>query len=217
MKTLIVIICLAVLSPAVQSKDNTKFDLGDLYKKNKVTVVNRSVISNSDPSRSSLTLSEEVDEGLVWIDGVSFSTGTIEIDLKGQDVYQHSFVGIAFHGINDSTFDAVYFRPFQFITIDSVRKTRGVQYISLPEYTWQKLRAERPAVFEKTVAPPPDPNDWFHAKIVVTKNEVMAYVNNASVPSLQVNLLGKKRTGKIALYTGDRSGGSFANLSIKKN
>lgn len=217
MKIFIVLICLAVLSPAVQSKDKHQFDLADLYNKKKVTVVHRTATLGSDRSRSFLTLSEEVDEGLVWIDGVSFSTGTIEIDLKGQDVYQHSFVGIAFHGVNDSTFDAIYFRPFQFLTTDSVRRTRGVQYISLPEYTWQKLRAERPGIFEKTVAPPPDPNEWFHAKIVVTKNEVMVYVNNTSAPLLQVTLLGKKRTGKIALYTGDRSGGSFANLSIKKD
>lgn len=215
MKIFIIIICLAVLSPALQSKDKIKFDLADLYKKNKVTVVKRNVTIGTDRSKNSLTLSEDVDEGLVWIDGVSFSTGTIEIDLKGQDVYQHSFVGIAFHGINDSTFDAVYFRPFQFLTSDSVRKTRGIQYISLPKFTWQQLRAEQHGIFEKPVEPPPDPNDWFHATIVVTNNEVAVYVNNATTPVLRVNLLGTSRTGKIALYTADRSGGSFANLSIQ--
>lgn len=153
----------------------------------------------------------------MWINGVSFSTGTIEIDLKGKDVYQHSFVGIAFHGANGSTFDAVYFRPFQFLTTDSVRKTRGVQYISLPENTWQVLREKQNGIYEKSVLPAPDPNDWFHAAITVTKNEVLVYVNNAATPVLRVSLLSKRKTGWIALYTADRSGGSFANLSIKKD
>jgi hypothetical protein len=160
-------------------------------------------------------LSEEYGEGLVWINGVSFSTGTIEIDLKGQDVYQHSFVGIAFRGVDDSTFDAVYFRPFQFLTSDSVRKTRGVQYVSLPEYTWQKLRAERSGVFEQAVTPAPDPNDWFHARIVIHENEVLVYVNHAARPSLHVPLLSDRKKGMIGLYTADRSGGSFGNLTIE--
>lgn len=215
MKTFIVIVCLLTVCPPVHGKDKTDFDLAELYKNKKVTVFNRQVSLDTDASKNCIALSEETGEGLVWINDVSFSTGTIEIDLKGKDVYQHSFVGIAFHGLNDSTFDAVYFRPFQFLTTDSVRKTRGVQYISLPEYTWQILREKQNGVYEKAVLPAPDPNDWFHAKIAVTKNEVLVYVNNAATPVLRVPLLSKRKTGWIALYTADRSGGSFANLSIK--
>jgi hypothetical protein len=161
-------------------------------------------------------LSEEVDEGLVWLNGVSFSTGTIEIDLKGQDVYQHSFVGIAFHAADDSTFEAVYFRPFQFRTDDTARQKRGVQYVSLPENTWQVLRAQHPGIYEQPVNPGPDPNDWFHATFVVSDREVRVFVNNASEPCLSVPLLGNRKNGKIGLYTADRSGGSFSNLSIGK-
>src|SRR5690242_8519886 len=88
------------------------FDLVKLYNEKAVTVYNREITTELSDSKNALVLSEEEGEGLVWINGVDFSTGTIEVDLKGQDVFQHSFLGIAFHAVNDSIFDAIYFRPF---------------------------------------------------------------------------------------------------------
>lgn len=194
-----------------------KFDMARLYEEKKLTIVNRKASLERDASKDYIVVNEDLEEGLVWLDGISFSEGTIEIDLKGQDVFQHSFLGIAFHGENDSTFDAVYFRPFQFQTADSVRKTRGVQYVSLPKNTWQVLREKHPGVYEKTVQPAPDPNNWFHAKMVVRKNTLQVYVDDSPAPCLTVDLIGKREGGRIALYTADRSGGSFTNLSIKRN
>ena len=52
-----------------------------------------------------------------------------------------------------TTYDAIYFRPFNFRTSDPARRLRAVQYISHPTYTWNKLRAERPGVYEKPVNP----------------------------------------------------------------
>lgn len=198
-------------------QSETSYNLRKLLTEKKLTVANRAISPETDTKKNAVILSEEEKEGLAWIDGVSFATGTIDIDLKGQDVYQHSFLGIAFHGTGDSTFDAIYFRPFQFRTIDPVRRTRGIQYISLPGHTWQQLREAHPGVYEKTVDPAPDPDDWFHARIVVKENEILVYVNDAVNPCLQVALLNKRKTGKIALYTADRSGGSFANLIIKND
>ncbi len=54
------------------------------------------------------------DAGIAWINDIRFSDGIIEFDVKGKNVLQQSFVGFAFHGSNDSTYDAVYFRPFNF-------------------------------------------------------------------------------------------------------
>src|ERR1017187_621430 len=51
-----------------------------------------------------------------------------------------SGLGIAFHGEDTSTYDAVYFRPFNFNTTDPVRKIHAVQYVSMPDNPWFRLR-----------------------------------------------------------------------------
>src|ERR1041384_3100222 len=51
--------------------------------------------------------------GVIWLDGVNFTEGTIECDILGKSQPRgSSFLGIAFHGVDDATFDCVYFRPF---------------------------------------------------------------------------------------------------------
>ena len=50
--------------------------------------------------------------GLLYIKDSDFSNGKIELELKGKNEKGRSFVGIAFHGQNDSTYEAIYFRPF---------------------------------------------------------------------------------------------------------
>lgn len=155
--------------------------------------------------------------GIVWLDGVNFSTGTVEVDLRGKDVQQQSFLGIAFHGIDTISYEAIYFRPFNFQSTDSVRKIHAVQYISHPEYTWKKLREEKNGVYEKGISPPPSPSQWLHAKIVVDASVISVYVNGSSTPSLKVNRLTNRKDGLIGLwnYTAGVTG-DFANLIIKK-
>src|SRR5438034_9094791 len=86
-----------------------------------------------------------------------------------------SFVGVAFHGLDSTTYDAIYLRPFNFRTEDPARHSHAVQYISHPTYTWQKLRAERPGAFEQPVSPAPDPNAWFHVRVVVASPKVSVF------------------------------------------
>ena len=127
---------------------------------------------------------------------------------------QQSFVGIAFHGVNNETLDAIYFRPFNFRSTDPVRKIHAVQYISHPDYTWQVLREQHNGDYEKEITPAPDGNDWFHARIVVLYPKVTVFVNGNSEPSLVVDQLNERNTGKIGLWVGNTSDGDFANLQI---
>lgn len=122
-------------------------------------------------------------------------------------------------GLNDSTYDAVYFRPFNFLATDSLRKIHAVQYISHPEFPWKKLRTERNGIFEKALITPPDPNDWFKARIIVDCEAVTVFVNEDTTPSLVVKKLNTICDGKIGIWTGDGSGGEFYSLTItnKKN
>jgi len=168
---------------------------------------NRSV----DPGRE-IHLDGKPEDGLLWIKKPIFSNGKIELDIRGKDQAGRSFVGVAFHGVDESTFDAVYFRPFNFKHPE--RKGHSVQYISHPGYTWFKLREEFPEKYENPVSPVPDPNDWFHATVVVEYPMVYVYVNNSTEPSLTVEQLSSRKQGWIGFWVGNNSEGWFKNLKI---
>ena len=151
--------------------------------------------------------------GFVWLDGFEFSAGTIEFDAKGKSAPpQSSFVGVAFRVVDAATHDAVYFRPFNFRAADPARKSHAVQYHSLPQWPWDRLRKEKPDQFEKPIEPPPDGDAWFHAKVVVEKRQVKVFVNGATEPSLVVNELSDRPGGSVGLWCGGY--GVIANLKI---
>jgi hypothetical protein len=156
-------------------------------------------------------------DGITWLKGVSFSTGALEIDLRGKDVFQQSFLGLVFHGVDTSTYEIIYFRPFNFRTADTVRRGHAVQYCSMPGYDWYRLRSERPGQFEHAVVPAPLPDAWFHARIEVDEREVRVYVDHAQQPSLVVKRLSNRKDGRIGLWsTFEGELGDFANLVIEK-
>src|SRR2546430_9495700 len=113
-------------------------------------VFNRTATSLTDGARTGVRLSARADNGVAYLKGVELGNGTIELDIRGKDVQGQSFVGVAFHGVDDSTYDAVYLRPFNFKTDDPVRHKHAVQYVSHPTYPWQKLRAEHPGEYERS-------------------------------------------------------------------
>src|SRR5207249_11802105 len=128
---------------------------------------------------------------------IRFGSGNIEFDVKGRNIMQQSFVGIAFHGLNDSTMDAVYFRPFNFQAQDAERRNHSVQYISIPAYDWQKLRTDFPNKYEHSVSSSLQPNDWFHVRLVIKSPKVSVYVNNNSSPDLMIDQLSNRKEGMI--------------------
>jgi hypothetical protein len=139
----------------------------------------------------------------------------IEFDIKGKDVQQQSFVGFAFHGVNDSTYEAVYFRPFNFRASDPVRKGHAVQYIANPDFDWPVLRMRYPNKYEQPVSPVPDPNGWFHARIVVSREKIVVFVNGAPAPSLVVAPPPVVRDGlMLGFWVGNGSDGDWKNVRI---
>ncbi len=108
----------------------------DLSSKSNFHLVNREISIINDQGKTIVHLNGRPNNGVAWINNISFEKGIIEFDEKGKNILQQSFIGIAFHGVNDSTYDAIYFRPFNFQSTDTVRKSHSVQYISLPQYDW---------------------------------------------------------------------------------
>jgi hypothetical protein len=150
---------------------------------------------------------------IIWLDGLEFTNGTIEFDGKGQSAPRQScFMGVAFRVVDAKTYDTVYFRPFNFRTTDADAKAHAVQYISHPQWTWQKLRAEKTGQYEKPIEPAPDGDAWFHAKIVIARPKVSVFVNGAAEPSLVVNELSDRTRGSVGLWC--TASGTIANLKI---
>ena len=186
------------------------FDLQQLLKEQKLITFGRNVVPITDGDKKGISLT-----GIAWLKDVSFSTGTIEVDLRGKDVLQQSFIGIVFHGVDTATHDVVYFRPFNFRSQDPVRKIHAVQYASHPDFPWHKLREEKNGIYEKGIDPPPAATDWVHARIVVDDKQIKVYVNNVQVPSLTVDKLNNRQSGLIGLWN-EGLDGDFANLTISK-
>jgi hypothetical protein len=187
------------------------YNLQQLLKENKFDVVANTAVPLTDGDKKGITT-----DGNLWLKGVTFSEGTIDVDIRGRDVMQKSFLGIAFHAVDTGRYDLVYFRPFNFQSKDSVRRIHAVQYVYEPDFPWHKLREEKNGIYEKAVNPAPAGKDWFHATIVVEGKTVKVYVNHSKTPSLVVEKLNDHKNGMIGLHAGTGFlPGDYANLVIK--
>jgi len=190
-------------------------DLPKLVKEKKLSVFNRDVtVLTNSKNKNGIHIDAKDNYGIAWLNDTRFSSGTLEFDVKGKNVMQQSFVGIAFHGLDDKTMDAVYFRPFNFQAQDDERKNHSLQYISLPDYDWQKLRTDFPNKYEHSINPSPQPDEWFHVRVVINTPKISVYVNDNSTPDLVVEQLSSCKNGNIGFWVGSQSDGDFANLKI---
>jgi hypothetical protein len=150
---------------------------------------------------------------IIWLDGFSFTNGVIEFDVRGRSAPpQSSFVGVAFRVADAKTYDAVYFRPFNYRAADPVNRAHAVQYISLPAFPWRRLRTEKPGQYEKGIEPAPDGDAWLHARIVIARPKIRVFVNGAAEPSLVVDELSDRTGGSVGLWC--TNFGMLANLRI---
>jgi hypothetical protein len=209
------LIILLIISNITFAQKKQILDLEDLYQKGKLQIVNREVKLVSENGKNFIQLSENKEEGLIWLPTKDFKNGKISIKMRGKDVLQRSFIGLTFHGLNDTTYDAVYCRPFNFFAKDSVRKIHAIQYISHPIFTWKKLREERNGIFEKEIINPPNPNDWFTMTLIIDKKSVKAFINQDVKPSLVVEKLNIRQNGKLGIFVGDGAGGDFERITIE--
>jgi hypothetical protein len=215
MRSIDTLLC-ALLGLAVsQSTSSTvqRIDLAERLTAGTLRVVNRQ--ATRLPARSDavhLSAGEQV--GLAWVDGTDFGDGTIELDVRGKDVFQQSFVGIAFHGKNDTTYESVYIRPFNFRATDPARHQHAVQYMTVPEFDWPRLREQFPEEFENPVNTTLSPTDWVALRIVVRGPRVQVFVGQVANVTLEVRKLGTLDRGLVGLWVGNTSDGDFANLRI---
>ena len=161
---------------------------------------------------------QELDDLAIIADS-DFGNGTIEAEIAGQPAPgsgegARGFVGIAFRVKDDKTYDAFYIRPTNGRADDQERRNHATQYISHPDWTWNRLRKETPGKYESYVDL--QPGVWTKIKIEVRGDRARLYVNDAAQPCLIVNDLktGASGRGKIALWIGLGAVGHFRNLVV---
>ena len=174
------------------------------------TVTNREITINN----KEVYLNAKDGGGMLYLNDLLFKNGKVDFDVKGKDELQKSFVGLVFHIQNDSTYDVVYFRPFNFKSPG--REQRSVQYISIPGNDWPELREKFPGKYENKVQPIPGPNEWFHATVEIKFPIIKVFVNHSPTPSLVIEQLNARTIGKIGFWVGNGSDGYFRNLKIQQ-
>jgi hypothetical protein len=165
--------------------------------------------------KAALRFQPKDNDTVILLDKIEFTNGVIEFDALGQSAPRGSnFIGVAFRVVDAKTYDAVYFRPFNFRAADAEQKAHAVQYISHPKFGWEVLRKDKPGQYEKPISAAPDGDAWFHARIVIEKPKVSVFVNDAKEPSLVIEELSDRKGGGVGLWVGPGQGGHFANLKI---
>jgi hypothetical protein len=155
------------------------------------------------------------------IQNIRFHNGTIEVEVAGKPQGNavesaRGFVGLAFRiAGDDSRFECIYLRPTNGRADDQVRRNHSVQYISYPDYPWQKTRKETPEKYESYVDLAT--GEWTKIKIEIQGDKARLYVHGAQQPTLIVNDLkhGAAQEGSIGLWIGSGTEAYFANLVIK--
>jgi len=162
---------------------------------------------------------------LVILNKTEFQDGVIEIELTGEPAPNagegaRGFVGVALRVNLDAAKDAAkyecfYLRPTNGRADDQVRRNHSTQYISYPDFPWNRLRKEFPEKYESYV----DllPGEWTKVKIEAHGDKARLHVNDAPQPVLVVNDLKQGQgQGRIALWVGAGTVAHFANLRVSK-
>jgi hypothetical protein len=212
---LITIMMVLIAGLSFSQQRTVSYNLSELLSSRNLSTTNREASKLPAGERSGIKISSGAGEGAVWLNGITFANGVVEFDVKGKNVEQQSFMGIAFHGLVDTkTFDVIYLRPFNFKAEEPIKRSHSVQYASHPDYPWQVLREKFNGKYESAIAPAPDPNNWVHVRIEVNYPEVKTFVDGNATPSLVVAKLNQRKSGILGLWVGINSDGDFANLKI---
>jgi hypothetical protein len=160
----------------------------------------------------------EQGEYVAVVKNTDFHNGMLEVDVaakpaQGSDAAARGFAGLAFRVKDRTHYEGFYLRPTNGRADDQLRRNHSTQYISEPEWPWQKLREETPGVYESYVDLEPDV--WTHVRIVVKGTRAELFVGAAAQPCLIVKDLKKGDSrGPVALWIGSGTDAHFANLKI---
>jgi len=157
--------------------------------------------------------------GLALLKNSTFKDGVIEVELAGKPTESsfagaRGFVGLAFRfQPGGSKYECIYLRPTNGRADDMARRNHSTQYVSEPDWPWDRLRRESPGIYESYVDL--EPGAWTKYRIVVKGTRAELYVHGAAQPCLIVKDLKLGEVGgAIALWVGPGTEAHFANLKV---
>jgi hypothetical protein len=159
-------------------------------------------------------------DSLAILKGVSFRDGSIELEVAGAPASgagegARGFIGVAFRvQLGASHFECIYLRPTNGRADDQLRRNHATQYISFPDWPWEKLRKETPGVYESYTDL--QPGEWTKVRIVVSGVNASLFVGGAAQPCLLIHDLKLGAVeGGVALWIGPGTEGYFRNLKVQ--
>jgi hypothetical protein len=111
------------------------------------------------------------EDTLAIVGGSELQNGVIEVDVAGAPGAgafgdARGFIGVAFRVHPDAAkFELLYLRPTNGRAEDQLRRNHSTQYVSFPDWPWQRTRQETPGLYESYVDL--EPAVWTKVKIVV--------------------------------------------------
>lgn len=198
-----------LLDPGAMQLHHVKVEKVSLYKRN-TGVVRVTDMAGPDAADGAM---------FAVIPGIEFEDGVIEVDVAGDLVPNpfpgaRGFVGLAFRVQQDAAkYECFYLRPLNGRSNDQEMRNHSVQYMSNPEFGWQRLRTEAPGKYETYTDL--ERGEWAHMKMEIKGDKARLYVNRATQPTLIVNdLKHGVSKGTLALWIGPGTVGYFSNLRI---
>jgi hypothetical protein len=166
------------------------------------------------------------DHSFAVLEGSDFHNGQIEVSLNGAvspnvsrftRLFARGYIGVCFRISEDTeSGECIYLRPENGPTEDETRKNHAVQYVSLPDYEFDRLRAEDPEAYE--AAAEILPATWHKIRVEVEDDLARLFIDDAATPVLVVDglKLGGDARGQVGLWVGPGTNGFFQNLTISK-
>ena len=159
-------------------------------------------------------------DSMAMLSATDFKDGVIEIEVAGSPRAgaapdSRGFIGVAFrvqeHGSKAEYF---YLRPTNARCDDQLRRNHSTQYVSAPDYPWERLRKENPGMYESYADM--QTGEWTRMRIVVSGTKAELFVNGAAQPALIVNdlKLGDSH-GQIGLWAHNTTDAYFSNLTVQ--
>jgi len=161
---------------------------------------------------------DSAQSAFVVLPGLALHNGSIGLQIAGEvapgaDAGARGFVGVAFRVADARGYELFYLRPTNGRADDQLRRNHSLQYVSAPDYPWQRLRRETPGQYESYADL--QPGVWTKLRVVVAGVTAKLFVNGAQQPSLIVNDLKRgDSTGAIAYWVGPGAIGHFRELKI---
>jgi hypothetical protein len=220
--SLALLVVLAIFTPAQSTNSAATLLKLDTLKGLEIINSQASLANYRGRAALHLTPLKQIDKDgsmIALVSGTDFHDGTIEVDVAGIpiesiDPTARGFIGVQFrshdHGAKA---EDIYIRPTNGRAEDQLRRNHSVQYESVPDFPWHRLRDEQPGVYESYVDL--ETGAWTNMKIEVSGTKARLYINRAAQPCLIVNdmKLGDSR-GQIALWAYVATDAYFSNLKI---